>query len=247
MRRIVATPAILILLVIAVVVSACGAAPTPTPVPSPTKTALPTFTRVPTKTATPRFSPTATVTNTPMVTATFTPKPTDTPKPTNTPRPPTNTPVPPPPAPPTNTPVPPPTPTPQKPFAPQLFGTEPNCGVTLVEGTVYGTDNQPKSGVVVWMSDASANYRDGFTFAADNSGKTGAGKNAGWYSIVIQQPGMKKGNWFVVIVDSKAAVKAGTQQELSERYTFETDGDPGTCKPGGGGRQKWFVDFKQNY
>lgn len=232
------------LLLIAALVAACGATPTATPVPEPTHTPRPTFTPAPSRTPTPKNSPTPTITNTPVSTNTPTVTKTNTPKPTNTPRPPTNTPVP---RPPTNTPVPPPTPTPQKQFSANLFGTEPNCGVTLVEGTVYGPDNQPKSGVVVWMSDASANYRDGFTFSPSNNGATGAGKNAGWYSIVIQQPGMKKGNWFVVVVDSKAAVQSGSQKELSERFYFDTDDDPNGCKPGGAGRQKWFIDFKQNY
>ena len=241
---------ILALLLAAILLAACGAAPTPTAVPSPTKTARPTFTPAPTRTATPKVTPTPTVTNTPVATATSTPKPTDTPKPTNTPRPPTNTPVPAPPAPPappTDTPVPPATPTPQKPYAALLFGTEPNCGVSLVEGTVYDSGGQPKSGTVVWMSDAGATYRDGFTYNPSNNGQTGAGKSPGWYSIVIQSPGMKKGNWFVVVVDSKEAVKTGSQKELSERYFFDTDADPGACKPGQSGRQKWLIDFKQNY
>ncbi len=232
---------LLLALVLAVVASACGATATPTPPPPPTKTPRPTFTPVPTRTPTPKSSPTPTVTNTPLATATSTPKPTNTPRPTNTPAPPPPPPPSPTPAPPTNTPV------PKKQYTALLFGTEPNCGVTVVEGTVYGTDNQPKAGVVVWMSDASGQYKEGFTFSPDNSGATGAGKNPGWYSIVIQYPGMKKGRWFVVVVDSKGAVKAGNQQELSERFYFETDDDAGTCKPGGAGRQKWLIDFKQNF
>lgn len=235
-----------LVLAAAITASACGATPTPTAVLPPTQTPRPTFTPAPSRTPTLKFSPTPTITNTPPPTATLTPKPTDTPRPTNTRVPPTNTPRPAPPPPPTPVPLPTATPVPLKPYSPVLFGTEPNCGVTLVEGTVYGNNNQPKAGVVVWMSDAGGTYRDGFTFSADNSGATGAGKNPGWFSIIIQQPGMTKGNWFVVVVDSKAAVKAGSQQELSERYFFETDNDANTCKPGGAGRQKWLIDFKQN-
>lgn len=235
---------ILSLLLIAVLTAACGAAPTPTAVPSPTKTARPTFTPAPSRTPTPKFSPTPTITNTPVFTNTPVPTATSTPKPTDTPRPPTNTPVP---RPPTNTPVPAPptaTPKPAKQYAAQLFGTEPNCGITAVEGTVYDTSGQPKAGAVVWMSDASGNYRDGFVSSPD--GATGGGKSAGWYSIIIWN-GLRQGDWFVVVVDSKAAVKAGTQQELSDRFFFSTDGDGTTCKPGGSGKNKWLVDFKQNY
>jgi hypothetical protein len=131
------------------------------------------------------------------------------------------------------------------PYVPVLFGTEPNCGVSTVEGTVYDTAGNQKTGTVIWMSDAGGSYRDGFTYSNDGNGGTGSGKTPGWYSIIIQQPGMKAGKWFVVVVDSKAAVKAGNQQELSERYYFETDADSNTCKPGGSGRQKWFIDFQQ--
>jgi hypothetical protein len=194
------------------------------------------------------FTATPTVTNTPVNSATPTVKPTDTPKPTNTVKP-TNTPAP---IPPTNTPAPPPppppptnTPVPAKPYSPILYGTEPNCGNTWVDGTVYGKDNQFKPGVVVWMSDASGNYRDGFMTTPDGSGATGPNKNPGFYSITIG-PGMRAGKWFVVVVDSKAAVKAGTQQELSDRYFFDIDSDAGTCKPGGAGRQHYMIDFKQN-
>jgi outer membrane biosynthesis protein TonB len=230
------------LLLAATLVGACGAIPTPTAVPSPTRTPMPTFTAVPTRTPTPKFSPTPTVTNTPIATATSTPKPTETPKPTNTPRPPTNTPVPAPPAPPTNTPVPPPTPTPQKPFAVILYGTEPNCGWTGVEGTVYDTGSSQKGGVVVLASCDGCDYK-GFT----NTGATGADpKGAGWYSIPFANT-MKAGRWYVVIVDSKAAAQQGTAHELSDRYYFDTDADPANCKPGGSGRQKWLIDFKQNY
>jgi hypothetical protein len=183
-------------------------------------------------------------------TATPTTAPTNTPKPTDTPRPPTNTPKPaPPPPPPTNTPIPAPptnTPLPAKQWSAILFGTEPNCGNSWIDGTVYDANSQQKPGVVIWLSDASGNYRDGFMTTNDGTGATGGQKTPGFYSITIG-PGMRAGKWFAVVVDSKAAVKAGSQQELSDRFFFDIDGDPTTCKPGGGGRQHWIIDFKANY
>ena len=99
---------------------------------------------------------------------------------------------------------------------------------------------------MIWLSDASGNYRDGFMTTNDNSGATGGQKTPGYYSITIG-PGMRAGKWFAVVVDSKAAVKAGSQKELSDRFFFDIDGDAATCKPGAGGRQHWIIDFKQNY
>ena len=82
----------------------------------------------------------------------------------------------------------------------------------------------------------------GFTF----NGATGSDpKGAGWYSIPFDGGAAKAGRWYVVVVNSKASAEQGSAQELSERMYFDTDGGD-KCGANSGGRQKVFIDFKEN-
>lgn len=156
------------------------------------------------------------------------PPPTNTRGPTNTPRPtqplvPTNTPTV------TNTPAPTGTPNPYKFGAEQPFYL-PNCGVTMVRGTVKTQTGQPLNGVTVrvWWDGAGPEQ------AYSRPSGTDPTKPNGYWDVVLDS-GPKVGKWYVTVVDRD------TGAALSETTTVNTDVGP--CQPGGDGKQVVIVDF----
>lgn len=160
--------------------------------------------------------------------------PTQPPPPTNT-RGPTNTPRPTQPLVPTNTPTAANTPTVTNTPNPYKFGAEqpvylPNCGVTMVKGTVKTQTGQPLNGVTVrvWWDGAGPQQ------AYSRPSGTDPTQPNGYWDVVLDS-GPKVGKWYVTVVDRD------TGAPLSETITVNTDVGP--CQPGGSGKQVVIVDF----
>ncbi len=151
----------------------------------------------------------------PMLTPTATPRP---PAPTPTRRPATPTPR-----------APTATATPSYRYALAYRQYFPNCGLTFLEGTVWGAGGAPVSGVHVKV------WTAGWEVTRVTS--TDPGKSAGYYDVIFSQ-GPRAGNWFVAVVDANG-------NPLSETVPFETDTID--CTPTGTGRQWVIIDFKANY
>ncbi len=106
----------------------------------------------------------------------------------------------------------------------------PNCGITFLEGTVWGADGAPESGVHVKV------WTEGWEVTRVTS--TDPAKSAGYYDVIFSVQGPRAGNWFVAVVDANG-------NPLSETVPFQTDTID--CRPKGTGRQWIIIDFKANY